>query len=87
MGSCLSLLGPLFVIATLSIFSVAFAETPHVEGHPVLWDLSQHFILMHKISYSEISDFAAYGRCFFGPGVLTSFLALFYCKTADSSLP
>lgn len=40
-----------------------------------------------KISYSETSNYVAYGRCSFGPGVLTSFPALLYCKTKDSQLP
>lgn len=75
----------LFAIVTLSIFSVRFAQTPRVEGRPVLWDISYNFILMYKISYSEISNYAAYGRCFFGPGVLTFFLALYYCKTKETS--
>ena len=86
-GGCLSLLGPSFVTVTLSVFSVGFAQTPHAEGHPVPLDLSHHFIIMYKISYAEISNYAAYSGCFFGPRVLTSFLALFYCKTKDSLLP
>lgn len=85
-GGCLSLLGPFSVIVTLCIVSLRFAQTPHVEGHPVLWDLPCHFILICKISSPEISNYAAYGRCF-GPGVLTSFSALLYCKTKDSSRP
>lgn len=52
-------------------------RTPHAHGLPSPFHPC-------KISYSETSCYVAYGRFSFGPGVLTSFPALLYCKTKDS---